>query len=67
MDNVKNSLNQPIATWNCGGRLIIVDKPMIMGIINVTPDSFFDGNAEKTTHDFNLIHIYCHHHAQILN
>jgi dihydropteroate synthase len=52
MDNIKNSLNQPIATWNCGGRLIIVDKPMIMGIINVTPDSFFDGNAYKTTHDF---------------
>ena len=52
MRNVKNSLKQPIATWNCGGRLKIVDKPLIMGIINVTPDSFFDGNATLTTEDF---------------
>jgi dihydropteroate synthase len=52
MRNVKNSLKQPIATWNCGGRLKIVDKPLIMGIINVTPDSFFDGNDTLTTEDF---------------
>ncbi|NCT76001.1 MAG: dihydropteroate synthase [Chitinophagaceae bacterium] len=26
---------------NCRGRLLNVDKPMIMGIINTTPDSFF--------------------------
>jgi dihydropteroate synthase len=52
MRNVKNSLKLPIATWNCAGQLIIVDKPLIMGIINVTPDSFFDGNATLTTEDF---------------
>ena len=50
--NVKNSLKLPIATWNCAGRIKIVDKPLIMGIINVTPDSFFDGNANLTTEDF---------------
>jgi len=52
MMNVKNSLKLPIATWNCAGRIKIVDKPLIMGIINVTPDSFFDGNANLTTEDF---------------
>jgi dihydropteroate synthase len=26
---------------NCGGRLVSVAKPMVMGILNITPDSFF--------------------------
>jgi dihydropteroate synthase len=37
-------------TINLGGRLICIDKPMVMGIVNVTPDSFYDGgkyNREK--------------------
>lgn len=28
-------------TLNCKGRLLKVDKPLVMGIINVTPDSFY--------------------------
>lgn len=35
---------------NCNGRLIDLTKPKIMGILNVTPDSFSDGgrfNSEK--------------------
>ncbi|WP_020532747.1 dihydropteroate synthase [Flexithrix dorotheae] len=37
---------------NVKGRLIRLDKPLIMGILNITPDSFYDGgkwfnNAEK--------------------
>lgn len=30
-------------TLNCKGRLIDLDRPKVMGIINVTPDSFYDG------------------------
>lgn len=30
-------------TINCGGKLMLLDRPKIMGILNVTPDSFFDG------------------------
>lgn len=30
-------------TLNCKGRLLKVEKPLVMGIINVTPDSFYDG------------------------
>ncbi len=30
-------------TLNLGGRLINLDQPKVMGILNVTPDSFFDG------------------------
>lgn len=28
-------------TLNCRGRLLVVDKPLVMGIINATPDSFY--------------------------
>lgn len=28
---------------NCDGKLLKLDEPMIMGILNLTPDSFFDG------------------------
>jgi dihydropteroate synthase len=31
-------------TLNCNGRLLASEKPLIMGIINSTPDSFFEGS-----------------------
>jgi dihydropteroate synthase len=31
-------------TLNCKGRLLVVDKPLLMGIINATPDSFYEGS-----------------------
>ena len=34
-------------TFNCNGRLLIIDKPIIMGIINTTPDSFFSGSRKN--------------------
>lgn len=34
---------QPQKTLNLGGRLLSLDQPQVMGILNVTPDSFFDG------------------------
>lgn len=30
-------------TLNCNGRLISLERPVVMGILNATPDSFFDG------------------------
>lgn len=32
------------STLNCGGNLLDISSPLVMGILNVTPDSFFDGN-----------------------
>ena len=29
---------------NCSGKLISLEKSLIMGILNITPDSFFDGD-----------------------
>ncbi len=37
-------------TINCNGKLINFSKPLIMGIMNITPDSFFEGsryNSER--------------------
>ena len=34
-------------TINCNGKLISLERPKIMGILNVTPDSFFDGGKYK--------------------
>ena len=31
-------------TLNCKGRILIIDNPLVMGIINATPDSFFGGS-----------------------
>ena len=35
-------LNQQL-TLNCNGTLVDLSEPVLMGILNVTPDSFFDG------------------------
>ena len=35
-------------TLNCKGRLLVVDKPQVMGIINTTPDSFFSGSRQES-------------------
>jgi len=38
-------------TLNCNGKLICIDRPLVMGIVNVTPDSFFDGGRYPTETD----------------
>lgn len=40
MDTQKSS---KVFTLNCNGRLFTLDTPKIMGILNLTPDSFSDG------------------------
>ncbi|HSB91553.1 MAG TPA: dihydropteroate synthase [Flavitalea sp.] len=31
-------------TLNCKGRLVALEKPLVMGILNITPDSFYQGS-----------------------
>jgi len=33
---------------DCAGRVLRLDRPRVMGIVNVTPDSFSDGGAHDT-------------------
>ena len=34
---------EPQTTLNCNGTLVDVSTPIVMGILNITPDSFYDG------------------------
>jgi dihydropteroate synthase len=38
-------------TINCKGTLVDVASPKVMGILNITPDSFFDGGKYKNEKD----------------
>lgn len=39
-------------TINCKGKLIGLDEPKVMGILNITPNSFYDGGRYKSDTDF---------------
>ncbi|MCB0507315.1 MAG: dihydropteroate synthase [Bacteroidetes bacterium] len=32
-------------SWNCKGKLVSFDAPIVMAILNITPDSFYDGGV----------------------
>ncbi len=34
----------PQQTLNCNGELVMLTSPIVMGILNITPDSFYDGS-----------------------
>ena len=38
-------LREDYATWQCGEHELTLSRPRIMGILNVTPDSFSDGGS----------------------
>ena len=38
-------------TINCKGTLIDLSSPKVMGILNITPDSFFDGGKYESKYD----------------
>ncbi len=38
-------------TLNCNGRLLSLAEPQVMGILNVTPDSFYAGSRTQTEGD----------------
>jgi len=38
-------------TLNCKGQLLDLNQPKVMGILNLTPDSFFDGGSLKSDAD----------------
>ncbi|MBN1790633.1 MAG: dihydropteroate synthase [Bacteroidales bacterium] len=44
----KDTLFSTKQTINCRGRVVDFSKPRIMGILNVTPDSFYDGGRYQT-------------------
>jgi len=43
-----------MASINCKGHLIDLTTPKVMGILNLTPDSFYDGGKYKSDKEFLL-------------
>jgi len=43
----KDTFFQKKATLNAGGKLIDLSRPKVMGIINLTPDSFYAGSRKQ--------------------
>lgn len=48
MKDFKDTFFYKKKTSYSAGKLIYFDKPMIMGIVNCTPDSFYDGGKNNT-------------------
>jgi len=46
---VKDTYFKRKTTLNCKGKLIDISTPKVMGIVNTTPDSFYDGGTSYTT------------------
>lgn len=36
-------------TLNCKGKLFVIDRPIVMGILNITPDSFYQQSRVEST------------------
>lgn len=47
MYKMKMIKTTPAQSINLKGRIMTFDRPVIMGILNVTPDSFFDGGQNN--------------------
>jgi dihydropteroate synthase len=50
----KNTLFPHTHTLNIRGKLLVLDVPKVMGILNITPNSFYDGGKLKTDKDILL-------------
>lgn len=58
----------PMNTINCKSRLIDLRSPIVMGILNVTPDSFYDGGRwADLDHATEQIHRLANEGADILD
>ena len=38
-------------SWQVRGRTLSLERPLVMGILNITPDSFSDGGSLRNVHD----------------
>ena len=43
LDRVLMGYRFPPTVWDLGGRPLPLNRPLLMGVINITPDSFSDG------------------------
>lgn len=48
---IRVSKQQLMFTLNCKGKLLVIEEPIVMGIINTTPDSFYSGSRTSLIDD----------------
>jgi dihydropteroate synthase len=53
--NAKNTFFSLKQTINCSGKILNLSAPVVMGILNTTPDSFYDGGKYLTEKEW-LLH-----------
>jgi dihydropteroate synthase len=59
---------RPKFTFNCGGNILSLEKPVVMGILNLTPDSFYtDSRTLETTNALNKAAIMIEQGAKIID
>lgn len=51
MDIPKLQAHNTKLSLNCRGKLLVLSQPAVMGILNVTPDSFFEGSRMRALDD----------------
>jgi dihydropteroate synthase len=44
----KDKQFQSMKSIQCKGKILTFDQPVVMGIVNITPDSFFSGSRKET-------------------
>ncbi|HRX29806.1 MAG TPA: dihydropteroate synthase [Saprospiraceae bacterium] len=55
-------------TLNCNGKLLVFDQAKLMGILNLTPDSFFDGGRIRSVENaLSQVENMIHHGAEIID
>lgn len=53
-------MKQHATSWQCGTQVVSLESPVLVGILNVTPDSFSDGGS------FNQLHLAVEHAMQLI-
>ncbi len=48
---MKDTILRENNSINCGGNLLSLEDPIVMGIINITPDSFYDGGKNNSIYN----------------
>lgn len=48
LDNTSPAAGTAAPYWRCRDRILTLERPLIMGILNVTPNSFSDGGRHNS-------------------
>ncbi len=65
--NDKTTVFHPLQTLNCRGRILDLRTPVVMGILNCTPDSFYDGSKSSPAHLVNQASVIIENGATIID